>query len=422
MTEILDLFIGRAREVSIAEAAPRLGLVLKGRAAEQAMPCPQCGGKDRFAVNTVKNKWNCRGGGTGGNDAIGMAAHIQGLDVTRRPELLEACGAVLGEVVPDAGEQMSDARRAEIRVEAEARAARAASEAAARDREANEFRDKELARCRGIYDAADVPSLDGPVADYVKARAGVSIAVLGRSVIREAAQLTYWHGKDERGNPRDLWCGPALVLPFVDGDGQMIGIHQTWIDMANGPKFRPHLVCPEKGEILATKKMRGSKKGGLIPVAGDMSAGRWVVGEGFENVSAWYDVELADNEALALATFYAAAGDIGNLAGAAARTGRFAHPTERKIDARGARRPVMMPSPVPDPARLGEGFPLGPHVRALLFLGDGDSEAVWTAAQMARAEARARLIAPGIETGTAWPPDGHDWAELIVNAFRGEAA
>jgi hypothetical protein len=451
LTEILDLFISRAREVSIAEAAPRLGLSLKGRADEQAMPCPQCGGKDRFAVNTVKNKWNCRGGGIGGNDAIGLAAHIRGLELTRRPELLEACGLVLGEAVPDEAEQVSDARRAEIRAEADARAAKAASDAAARDREANEFRDKELAKCRGIYEAARMPSLDGPVAQYVRARTGQEAALFDRSVIREAAALTYWHGKDERGHARDLWCGPALVLPFVDGDGQMIGIHQTWVDLANRPKCRPLLtahgrIAPEALacagapdsrraavaasavagsstiELLPTKKMRGSKKGGLIPVAGEMSAARWVVGEGFENVAAWYGAELADNEALALATFYAAAGDIGNLAGAAARTGRFAHPHQTKTDARGAVRPVMMPSPLPDPERLGDGFPLAGHVRALLFLGDGDSEPVWTAAQMARAEARARLIAPGIDVGTAWPPAGHDWAELIVRAFRGEAA
>lgn len=145
-----------------------------------------------------------------------------------------------------------------------------------------------------------------------------------------------------------------------------------------------------------------------------------MVGEGIENVAAWFAAELDDDKATALSTFYAAAGDIGNLAGAAARTGRFAHPTDTKVNANGVSRPVMMPSPNPDPDRLGEGFPLAPHVRELLFLGDGDSEPVWTAAHMARAEARASLIAPGIDICTAWPPRGHDWADIIVRAQRGE--
>jgi len=451
MSEIIDLFIACARDVSIAEAAPRLGLALKGSGAEQAMPCPHCGGKDRFALNTVKNKWNCRGGSTGGNDAIGMAAHILGLDVGRRPEFLEACGAVLAEAVPDAGEQVSEERRAEIRAEAEARAEQAVRDAAARESEANDFRDRELARCRGIYDAADGASAL-PAARYLNARSGLPVELFAHCchAVRFEPKLTYWHGKDDRGFGRDVWCGPALVLPFVDGKGQLIGIHQTWIDLDNTPKFRPALyglskVGADAGredragpptalwpapadldaglyEPLATKKMRGSKKGGLLPLAGAISATRWVVGEGIENVCAWFAAELADAEALALSTFYAAAGDIGNLAGPAARTGRFAHPTETKINAKGAARPVMMPSPEPDPERPAEGFPLGAHVRELLFLGDGDSEPVWTASHMARAEARARAIAPGIEVMTAWPPRGRDWAEVIAMALSGEAA
>ncbi|MCC0035464.1 MAG: P4 alpha zinc-binding domain-containing protein [Hoeflea sp.] len=422
MSEILEFFVTRAREVNIAEAAPRLGLVLKGRAAEQAMPCPRCGGKDRFALNTAKNKWNCRGGAIGGNDAIGMAAHLHGLELSRRGEFLEACGAVLGEPVPDGAEQLSDERRAEIAAEAAALKARAEAEAAEREKQAGDFRDREVAKCRGIYEAAEVGLGGTDAARYLRARAGLTSQAGSLLVApRFAARLTYWHGRTERGDPRDIWCGPAMVLPFIDAAGEIIGIHQTWIDLGEAPKFRPKLVCPDTGEALPTKKMRGSKKGGLLPIAGEMAVTRWVVGEGIENVAAWFAAELDDDKATALSTFYAAAGDIGNLAGAAARTGRFAHPTDTKVNANGVSRPVMMPSPEPDPERLDEGFPLGPHVRELLFLGDGDSEPVWTAAHMARAEARAGLIAPGVEVGTVWPPRGRDWAEIIVNA-RGEAA
>tara|TARA_R110002020_G_scaffold467027_4_gene690193 strand:+ start:8597 stop:9868 length:1272 start_codon:yes stop_codon:yes gene_type:complete len=423
MTEILTLFVARAREVTIAEAAPRLGLTLKGRAAEQAMPCPRCGGKDRFALNTAKNKWNCRGGSIGGNDALGMAAHLHGLEVSRREEFLEACAAVLGEAVPDGAEEISEERRAELRAEAEALKARAEAEASERDRQAGDFREKELAKCRGIYEAAFTGLGGTDAARYLRARAGLT-AYAGSllATARFVKKLTYWHGRTERGDPRDIWCGPAMVLPFIDAAGELIGIHQTWIDLGEVPKFRPNLVCPDTGEALPTKKMRGSKKGGLLPVAGEMAATRWVVGEGIENVAAWFAAELDDDEATALSTFYAAAGDIGNLAGAAARTGRFAHPTDTKVDAKGVSRPVMVPSPDPDPERLTEGFPLGPYVRGLLYLGDGDSEPVWTAAHMARAEARAGLIAPGIDVCTAWPPRGQDWAEIIVTAQRGEAA
>ncbi|MGJ8570444.1 MAG: DUF7146 domain-containing protein [Hoeflea sp.] len=420
MSEIIDLFVARARDVTIGQAAPLLGLALKGRTVEQAMPCPHCGGKDRFAINTAKNKWNCRGAATGGNDAIGMAAHIHGLDVTHRAEFLEACGLALGEAVPDAGEQVSDARRAEIRAQAEARAAQAAADAQERERQGNVYRDKELAKCRGIYEAATADWMTLDVASYLTARTAIGNSHLSLfGAVRYAPRLTYWHGKDERDNPRDIWCGPAMVLPFVDGDGAMIGIHQTWIDLGAAPKLRPSLICPDKREPLPTKKMRGTKKGGLLPIAGKVSASRWVVGEGIENVCAWLGKELRHDEACAQSTFYAAAGDIGNLAGAAARTGRWKHPGETMIDTRGVTRPVMLPSPDPDPERLSEGFPVLPHITELLLLGDGDSEPYWTATMMARAASRAALLAPGVDVRVPWPPAGQDWAETIVEVMAG---
>jgi len=40
-------------------------------------PCPICGGDDRFAVNRVKQAWNCRGCGKGG-DVIGLVRHLDG--------------------------------------------------------------------------------------------------------------------------------------------------------------------------------------------------------------------------------------------------------------------------------------------------------------------------------------------------------
>ncbi|MBC7280020.1 hypothetical protein [Hoeflea sp.] len=451
MTEIHDLFVARAREVTLAEAAPRLGLALTGRKAEQAMPCPRCGGKDRFAVNTSKNKWNCRGGSVGGNDAIGMAGHLHGLDLHRREELLEACGLVLGEDVPDGAEAISEERRAAMKAEAEALKAKADAEAAERDRTAGDFREKELARCRGIYEAV-LPGLGGTdAARYLRGRAGLPVlAVDAMSAARFVGKLTYWHGKDERGFARDIWCGPALVLPFIDGEGQIIGIHQTWIDLNAVPKRRPLLYGLTKAgaeagredragsptaawpsaddlaagfyERLPTKKMRGTKKGGLLPIAGHMSMTRWVAGEGIENVCAWLGKEVREDEALARSTFYAAAGDIGNLAGASARTGRWKHPAETKTDAKGVARPVMLPSPDPDPEKLGEGFPVMPHVTELLLLGDGDSEPYWTATMMARAATRAALLAPGADVRVPWPPAGRDWAETILEVMRGSQA
>ncbi|RUT94281.1 hypothetical protein EOD23_34015 [Mesorhizobium sp. USDA-HM6] len=72
----IDVFVADARSVSVEDAAKRLGLKFTGSRHEHPQPCPYCGG-NTFAFNTAKNKWNCRAGGIGGQDGIGMAAHCR---------------------------------------------------------------------------------------------------------------------------------------------------------------------------------------------------------------------------------------------------------------------------------------------------------------------------------------------------------
>jgi hypothetical protein len=68
--------IGRARDVDIAIAATSLGAVLrKASASERVGACLVCGGRDRFAVNTKKQAWHCRGCNQGGN-AISLVQHV----------------------------------------------------------------------------------------------------------------------------------------------------------------------------------------------------------------------------------------------------------------------------------------------------------------------------------------------------------
>jgi hypothetical protein len=47
------------------------------RGPELCGPCPKCGGTDRFAINTARNLWNCRGCVKGGNDAVGLVMHLE---------------------------------------------------------------------------------------------------------------------------------------------------------------------------------------------------------------------------------------------------------------------------------------------------------------------------------------------------------
>ncbi|ORE90980.1 primase-helicase zinc-binding domain-containing protein [Aurantimonas sp. 22II-16-19i] len=438
-----DAFIEEARTVTVGEAADRLGVTGLKRIAtgEEAGPCPVCGGTDRFAVNRLKNAWICRGAGEG-RDGISLAAHLLGLDVKRREDFLAACAAALGRDVPgEAPESAEDRAARDARLAARKAEAAAASEAS--EREANAFREREIGKARGKWEhavpidphpepvegrgsmarasaggvspvlrqAQDEGNPRSAVRAYLTGRLGgfaLPVLPFARAIVDEA----YWHGTDEGGRPVAIHSGQAMVLPFVDAGGAVVGCHLTWLD-ARGRKGRPDLVDPATGERLATKKMRGRKKGGLIPLIGfleiegkilpDPARTRFVCGEGIENVLAVAVAEGARGD-----TIYAAAGDLGNLAGRA--EGRFPHPTLKN---RGGKAPLRVAGPEPkagEPADAAAQVPK--HVSEVLLVADADSEIVATGAAMMRAEIR--FGAEGRTVATAWPPRGRDFADLLA--------
>ncbi|MBS9720192.1 P4 alpha zinc-binding domain-containing protein [Tianweitania sp. BSSL-BM11] len=408
MTSALDLFVEEARAVTIAEAAPRLGLKFSGKRQEHPGPCPHCGGTDTFAFNTAKNKWNCRAGGIGGQDAIGMAAHVLGLD--QRSAFLDACSAVSGLPIPDEGRSETAEERSAREARLSDQKRRNEAEAARRATAQNAFRERERATALSILKAGmSLRSLPagGMVGTYLRGRgAGVPQA----DWLRIHPNLPYFHGEDELGHPRAIWTGPAMVAAFLAADNTVLGCHITWIDVDAGTKLRPILHDPETGEVLPTKKMRGTKKGGFIPLSGSRSAERWLGGEGIENTLA-----AALAEGIRTDTFYFAAGDLGNLAGSADPASQFCHPTLTRTDKLGRVKPVMVAGPAPKPDQADDdAFLLPAHVTELMLLADGDSEPVMTASAMARAKARLRR--PGLLTAIAWPKPGRDFAEMMATA------
>jgi Toprim domain-containing protein/CHC2-type zinc finger protein len=63
----------------IESEVQRRGIRLIGRGPERVGPCPVCGGRDRFSINTKKQLWNCRGCRRGG-DVIALVQHLDGAD------------------------------------------------------------------------------------------------------------------------------------------------------------------------------------------------------------------------------------------------------------------------------------------------------------------------------------------------------
>jgi hypothetical protein len=414
---VLDDFISDARTVPLEVAFKcvkgELGRkrLVKG-AVEYIGRCPACDGKDRFSINFASQVWFCRQYDGRGGDGLQLIAHKEGLDLKRRAHLLEACAILLDRPVPQEGERETQEERAERKkriaeqqTESEAKRERQA-DIGARERQ------KSIDQGRGIFFRAG----DGACSDveaYLKLRTGVrQIPDPVWENLKFLGQHGYWEGRDERGHMKEIHCGPAMIAPMVDPvgvPGHVTGCHQTWIDLGHAPKFRPDLGADDKGDALPTKKMRGHKKGSVIPVCGDLDCRRWIGAEGIENT-----VAVAGMEGFRDDTFYFAAGDIGNMCGPADAASGFSHPDLKKQNAKGVWQPVRVAGPVPKPGSAEDCFQLPAHVTELVLLADGDSEFIMTVAAMARAEAR--LARDGLALGTWWPVEGSDWAGMAAKA------
>ena len=127
-----------------------------------------------------------------------------------------------------------------------------------------------------------------------------------------------------------------MLGAFIRADGKFGGLHFTWLSVGTSPGdvIKAEIIDPAEGEMLNPKKMRGSKTGAHIAIASPIEPKRLIIGEGIETALAVWTAHHADGRDLSDTAFWAA-GDLGNLAGRAART--IPHPTLKRPEA--ARRP-----------------------------------------------------------------------------------
>jgi hypothetical protein len=73
-------WVHRARGVAIEDECTRRGIKLRGRGQHQSGPCPQCGGEDRFSINTANQVFRCRQCNETGGDVITMVMWLDGCE------------------------------------------------------------------------------------------------------------------------------------------------------------------------------------------------------------------------------------------------------------------------------------------------------------------------------------------------------
>lgn len=341
-----------------------------------------------FHVDDSKGRYKCFGCGAAGD-------HFRFLQEFSGMSFIDAYKALGGQLdMPEPSpEERAEAERQRAMRQAEA------------DAQAESFRRKEVAAARRILDMGGrVAGTAG--ADYLRGRGLLPCPI--RLPLRFVQHLQYWHAEklDGQDTPRRfvLFSGPALVLPISGPSGAVQGVHMTWLDTLRHGKKKP-ITCPQTGEALTARKMRGSKRGAYLDLITPAQFDRVVIGEGWETTLTVALAELRHKPELFARTSYRAAISLQHLGGKAAET--VAHPELKNK----AGRAVRVPGPVPDMSD-STALELPDHVTDVLLLGDSDSDR-FTAMQV-HTRARARWSRPGRRLASAWAPEGQDFNDMLM--------
>lgn len=366
-----DPRLEEARALALDGIADRLGLssALARVGPELVGPCPVCGGRDRFAINTRKATFLCRKC-DGRGDGIDLVRFVLGLDFA----------GALRWLVGDAPAVIDPAERARRAKQ---------SERARQDQEARAAREraKAIEAARGIWRNGR-PIEATAAADYLDRRGLRALVAHPPACLRFHPALPYMIRRGDGAGWREVHRGPALLAAIQGPDGRFCGVHRTWLDLTR-PKGKAEIT--HDGAELPAKKVLGSKKGGAIRLVRPKGAALLVMGEGIETTATAAIAELHDGAA------YWAGIDLGNMAG------------RRKLG-QGLRY-----AGIPDLSD-GEAFIPPEGVARLIYIADGDSDPKLTRAQLLAGLRRAMALRPGLRGSILHPGDGCDLNDLLMTS------
>jgi len=254
------------------------------------------------------------------------------------------------------------------------------------DERARADRAKAKTKVEALFERAK-PIAGTHAAAYLAAR-GLKVAKAWTFDLRFAPELPYWGFADREATElTNLAATPAMLAAIRDVDGNLIGLHRTWLDPERPEKLSP----PGDRSRNPARKVLGDMAGGMIRLS--PIGPRLAIGEGIETSRSWYALGLGGDD-----VSIAAAVSLGNMAGRALASRR--HPTDDK-------RRIMAGGPDPE----APGVILPDVVREVVLIGDGDSNAATTRSTLMIAGERFRQ--QGRKVSVAMAPDGSDFNDLL---------
>jgi len=368
MSFLDDPRILEAKGIPMQEVVFRLGIAgLLAQGGELVGPCPLCGGKDRFAINLRSNLFQCRKcDDVAGGDQIALVMQIQNMSFPAALKWL--CGDAPASVAPEELERR--------------RAAAAASERKQREQQ-ERYRAQAISDAKKIWTRAEA-------GDVSLARAYLDARGITRDMVCDlprALRLIPDHPYVKKIGGQLVTChrGPCMVAAIQARDGMLEAVHQTWISAVP-----PHgkALIEHNGEAMASKLVRGSKKGGAIRLFTPRDADTLIMGEGIETTLTALAAQPIEGAA------YWAGVDLGNMAG-----------RMQKI-------PGTRHSGIPDMADA-DAFVPPPWVRRLIFIQDGDSDPKATRAKLESGLRRAMARVRGLKGQIVHAGEGVDLNDVL---------
>lgn len=377
-----DHRVGEAKAKDIVKIADLLRIegLIKHRH-EMVGPCPRCGGRDRFSINSAKQVFFCR--------------HCQAkggvIDLTM---WLRDCS------FPDALEWLCGPRQELSAEEIALREAQAEKNRQARQEQEDRERARAIQQGRRIWEQG-LPAEGTPVRDYLARRGFLPDAWPVLPIcLRFHPDLPFMvedqvklpDGRTER-RFLQVHRGPAMLAAVQGPDSRFRAVHRTWIDL-DQPKGKAVVVHPVTGEVLLSKKVQGSKKGGAIRLSGSQPADVMVMGEGIETTASAMVSGVYPG-----AAFWAGV-DLGNMSG------------QRQMGK------GLMYAGIPD-LDDAEAFVPPPWVKRLIYVQDGDSEPKSTRAKLLAGLRRAMVLQPGLKAQIVHAGEGLDLNDVLMGQDDG---
>jgi hypothetical protein len=248
--------------------------------------------------------------------------------------------------------------------------------------------EKARKRIAALWDRAE-PVMGTDAEGYLSAR-GLIVNPYWTFDLRFAASIQYRGFKDaDASEQTDLGSFPAMLAAIRDHEGNMIGLHRTYLEPGTQSKLYP----PGDARRNAAKKVMGEQRGGIIRLS-KVPGQFFAIGEGIETVRSWQVLNDKRGEYA-----IASAVSLGNLSGRA--TGSQPHPEYAG---------KYIPNGIPDLTQPGIVLP---HVVTdVVLIGDGDSDRMMTRQRLSCAGERFK--AQKKRVGVSMAPSGKDWNDVLM--------